>query len=232
MRAGVPGIPPVHISYEGRELACFAGDSVSAALIDAGEYVCREAADGTLRGVFCGMGVCGECLVTIDGRPGERACMTPVRDGMTVGVQPARPSLRDVAGRAAPVREELACDVLVIGAGAAGLTAAAAASEAGLDVVLVDERPKLGGQFYKQPARADRGRARRAVPGGPRPDRRGSSARAVASSRRRRCGRSSARTRSPRSGRTRAGCCGRGGWCSRPARTSAACRCRAGRCPG
>jgi NADPH-dependent 2,4-dienoyl-CoA reductase/sulfur reductase-like enzyme len=157
VRAAVPGIPPVHISYEGRELACFAGDSVSAALIDAGEYVCREAADGTVRGVFCGMGVCGECLVTIDGRPGERACMTPVRDGMTVGIQPARPSLRDVARTAAPAREELACDVLVIGAGAAGLAAAAAASEAGLDVVLVDERPKLGGQFYKQPARPGSG---------------------------------------------------------------------------
>jgi NADPH-dependent 2,4-dienoyl-CoA reductase/sulfur reductase-like enzyme len=157
VRAAVPGIRAVHISYEGRELACFAGDSVSAALIDAGEYVCREAPDGTSRGVFCGMGICGECLVTIDGLPGERACMTPVRDGMVVGIQPARPSLRDVARTPAPVREELACDVLVIGAGAAGLAAAAVASEAGLDVVLVDERPKLGGQFYKQPARPGSG---------------------------------------------------------------------------
>ena len=157
MRASVPGIgearDPVHISYEGRTLECFAGDSVSAALIDAGEYVCREAADGTPRGVFCGMGVCQECLVVIDGRPGERACMTPVRDGMMVGVQPARPSLAGLARTPPPAREELACDVLVVGAGAAGMAAAAAAAEAGLDVVLVDERPRLGGQFYKQPSR-------------------------------------------------------------------------------
>jgi predicted molibdopterin-dependent oxidoreductase YjgC len=34
--------------------------------------------------LFCGMGVCFDCLVTVDGRPGVRACMTPVRDGMDV----------------------------------------------------------------------------------------------------------------------------------------------------
>ena len=90
----------------------------------------------------------------IDGRPGERACMTPVREGMVVGIQPARPALAGLARTPPPVREELACDVLVVGAGAAGMAAAAAAAEAGADVVLVDERPKLGGQFYKQPSRA------------------------------------------------------------------------------
>jgi len=45
-------------------------------------------------------------------------------------------------------------DVLVIGGGPAGLAAASVAAEAGLDVVLVDERGKLGGQYYKQPADA------------------------------------------------------------------------------
>jgi NADPH-dependent 2,4-dienoyl-CoA reductase/sulfur reductase-like enzyme len=157
VRASVPGVRPpparVRITYEGRALECFAGDSVSAAMIDAGEHVCREAADGSPRGVYCGMGVCRECLVTVDGRPGQRACMTPVRDGMAIGIQPARPSLAGLAAQAAPVRREVACDVLVIGAGAAGMAAAALAAESGLDVVLVDERPKLGGQFYKQPAR-------------------------------------------------------------------------------
>ena len=159
MRAAVPGTrparDPVHIRYEGRTLACAPGDSVAAALIDAGEYVCREAADGTPRGVFCGMGICQECLVVVDGRPGERACMTTVQEGMVVGIQPARPSLAALTAPAAPAHHELACDVLVIGAGAAGMTAAATAAEAGADVVLVDERPRLGGQFYKQPAGAD-----------------------------------------------------------------------------
>jgi NADPH-dependent 2,4-dienoyl-CoA reductase/sulfur reductase-like enzyme len=159
MRASIPGIRPVgelmHVRFAGHELACWSGDTVAAALIDAGEYGCREAADGSLRGVFCGMGVCHECLVTIDGRPGFRACMTPVRDGMEIGIQPARPALGELPPGAAPREAELTCDVLVIGAGAAGLTAASALAEAGLDVVLVDERPKLGGQFYKQPSHLD-----------------------------------------------------------------------------
>ncbi len=34
--------------------------------------------------LFCGMGVCFVCLVTVDGRPGVRACLTPVREGMRV----------------------------------------------------------------------------------------------------------------------------------------------------
>ncbi len=39
------------------------------------------------RGLFCGMGVCFECLVSVDGQP-VRACITPVREGMSVEVQP------------------------------------------------------------------------------------------------------------------------------------------------
>jgi predicted molibdopterin-dependent oxidoreductase YjgC len=34
------------------------------------------------RGMFCGIGVCFDCLLTIDGRPAQRACLVPVRDGM------------------------------------------------------------------------------------------------------------------------------------------------------
>ena len=35
-----------------------------------------------MRGAFCGMGVCFDCLVCIDGLPNQRACMTKVRAGM------------------------------------------------------------------------------------------------------------------------------------------------------
>lgn len=39
------------------------------------------------RGLYCGMGVCFECMITVDGQP-VRACITPVRDGMSVKVNP------------------------------------------------------------------------------------------------------------------------------------------------
>jgi NADPH-dependent 2,4-dienoyl-CoA reductase/sulfur reductase-like enzyme len=156
VRANVPGIDAatsgVAIEYRGRPLAGRPGDSVAAVLVDAGQLACRIAADGDPRGVFCGMGVCHECLVTIDGVPGRRACVEPVRDGMRIEPQPARPAIEAVAPAPVLARQELAPDVLVVGGGPAGLAAAAAAAEVGVQVTLIDERPKLGGQYFKQPA--------------------------------------------------------------------------------
>ena len=42
---------------------------------------------GEARGYFCGMGVCQDCLVTVDGVPNVRACVTPVRDRLRVETQ-------------------------------------------------------------------------------------------------------------------------------------------------
>jgi NADPH-dependent 2,4-dienoyl-CoA reductase/sulfur reductase-like enzyme len=149
--AGAPrGRREVAIRFRGRAIPSVAGDSVAAALVDAGELALRETRLGEPRGVYCGMGVCHDCVVTIDGVHGRRACMTPVEDRMTIEVTPAVPALDGVAPN--PLRErELAPDVLVVGAGPAGLAAAAAAAEAGADVVVVDERTKSGGQYFKQP---------------------------------------------------------------------------------
>jgi NADPH-dependent 2,4-dienoyl-CoA reductase/sulfur reductase-like enzyme len=160
----------VKITFAGAPVQARATDTVASTLVAAGELACRETLDGDTRGLFCGMGVCQECLVAVDGEPGMRACMTPVRDGMTVERQPARPdlaSLHAAAGAAtsdavplaapgppASPAHERACDLLVVGGGPAGLAAAVAAAEAGLDVVLADERAKPGGQYYKQPGDA------------------------------------------------------------------------------
>jgi NADPH-dependent 2,4-dienoyl-CoA reductase/sulfur reductase-like enzyme len=99
------------------------------------------------------MGVCHECAVTIDGVPGLRSCMVAATPGMDITQQAALPPAH-TAPDAGPTRSR-SPDVLVIGAGPAGMTAAATAAEIGLDVVLVDERLKLGGQYFKQPARSE-----------------------------------------------------------------------------
>ncbi|MCX5480018.1 (2Fe-2S)-binding protein [Kaistia geumhonensis] len=44
----------------------------------------RRTREGAPRGLFCGMGVCFDCLVTVDGVADRRACMTPIRDGMRI----------------------------------------------------------------------------------------------------------------------------------------------------
>lgn len=141
---------PLTIRFGGKPIETMAGQTVLAALVAAGELVCRTTFGGARRGMFCGMGVCQDCIVSIDGHANQRACMTPVRDGMIVTMGEPRPEAS--AEIADPETTTLTPDVLVIGGGPAGLAAAAVAAEAGFDVLLVDERAKLGGQFYKQPA--------------------------------------------------------------------------------
>ncbi len=145
--------------FDGHAISASPGQSLAAALTAAGQLTLGTGKDGSPRGAFCGMGVCHDCLVVVDGRAGQRACMTAARDGLDVGRQPLRPDLADPALRplTAPVaaRPDRACDLLVVGAGPAGLAAAVAARAAGARVVLVDERPSPGGQYYKQPATAD-----------------------------------------------------------------------------
>lgn len=143
---------PVDITFDGRRIPALVGESLAAALVAAGVLDLRGAKDGTRRGVFCGMGVCQECLVTVDGVRGARACMTAVRPGMVLESQPYAPVFHAppvTPDRAAP-RVPLAPDVLIIGAGAAGLSAACAAARAGASVTVLDERAEPGGQYYKQ----------------------------------------------------------------------------------
>lgn len=57
--------------------------SVAAALMNAGLQV-RQSIQGEARGPLCGMGICFECRVTVDGIAHERGCQLLVRDGMEV----------------------------------------------------------------------------------------------------------------------------------------------------
>ena len=76
---------PVRLFVDGREIAAFAGETIATALLAAGIRAMRETGrEQAPRGLFCGMGVCFECLVSVDGRPNVRACVTPVVDGMRV----------------------------------------------------------------------------------------------------------------------------------------------------
>jgi predicted molibdopterin-dependent oxidoreductase YjgC len=84
--------PPVAFTFEGRPVQARRGDTVSVALLLAGETVFRgSAVSGAPRGPFCQMGVCFDCLVEIDGQPNRQACMTPVTEGMAVRRQTTLP---------------------------------------------------------------------------------------------------------------------------------------------
>jgi D-hydroxyproline dehydrogenase subunit gamma len=77
----------ITLTVNGRKILAYGGESVHAALIAAGIRNFRASKTGKLRGVFCGMGICYECLVTINNIPDQRACMAMVKDKMEIITQ-------------------------------------------------------------------------------------------------------------------------------------------------
>ena len=74
----------VGILVNGEALRVRGGVTVAAALLSAGHWRFRRSVTGEARGPVCGMGVCFECRVTIDGRPQTRSCTTLCAEGMKV----------------------------------------------------------------------------------------------------------------------------------------------------
>ncbi len=74
--------PRVTILLDGEPIEAYEGDTVAAVLLARGEIATRTTPGGEPRGIFCGMGVCFDCLMVIDGVPNTRACMKWVREGL------------------------------------------------------------------------------------------------------------------------------------------------------
>jgi D-hydroxyproline dehydrogenase subunit gamma len=83
-----PDRSTVRLLVDGRPITAQPGDSVAAALLSAGVLSCRSSAvSGAPRAPYCMMGVCFECLVSIDGVGSRQACLARVRDGMRIDTQ-------------------------------------------------------------------------------------------------------------------------------------------------
>ncbi|ASQ95876.1 (2Fe-2S)-binding protein [Streptomyces sp. 11-1-2] len=82
------GSPPYWLTFDGATVTALPGQSVGAALVAAGIVAWRTTRrESRPRGLFCGIGVCFDCLITVDGRPGQRACLVPARDGMRLSAE-------------------------------------------------------------------------------------------------------------------------------------------------
>ena len=73
----------VSLTVNGKPMQVPAGTSVAAAVMMAGEP-CRFSLEGEARGPLCGMGICMECRVTVNGVSHRRGCQLICAPGMEV----------------------------------------------------------------------------------------------------------------------------------------------------
>jgi predicted molibdopterin-dependent oxidoreductase YjgC len=74
----------VTIRVDGAAVQAYLGETIAGALLANSQRAWRRTEKGEPRGLFCGMGICFDCLVTVNGVSNVRACLTPVADGMVV----------------------------------------------------------------------------------------------------------------------------------------------------
>ena len=78
----------IEFQFDGRSITAVPGQSIGAALIAAGHRTWRRTRfEQAPRGIFCGIGVCFDCLVTVNDRSSRRACLVEVRPGDVVTTQ-------------------------------------------------------------------------------------------------------------------------------------------------
>jgi D-hydroxyproline dehydrogenase subunit alpha len=176
--ARTPGPPVVNFRFNDRDLAAPDGTAIAGALLSNGEQAWRTTRRGDqCRGLFCGIGTCFDCLVDVNGEKAVRACLRRVRDGDEVRSSDSvgRPQALNMTGpnmtglnmTGPNMTGRDLTDIVVVGAGPAGMAAAAAAAARGASVVVVDATPRLGGQYYRQPLVDDGAQSSPAGPGLP-----------------------------------------------------------------
>lgn len=89
-RAGITREAPFMFRFEGHPVIAHPGETIAAALLAAGYRELRRTrvADRP-RGLFCAIGTCFDCLVSVEGGGPVRACVTPVRPDIEVEVSHA-----------------------------------------------------------------------------------------------------------------------------------------------
>ncbi len=74
----------LRIEVDGEIVQAFEGETIATALLASGRRVFRHTPEGSPRGLYCGMGICFDCVVEVDGESSVRSCITLVRPGMRI----------------------------------------------------------------------------------------------------------------------------------------------------
>lgn len=147
--------PSSHFYWKGKPLKFLEGETIASALFAGGIRVFgHHPRDRAPQGIFCANGQCAQCLVLSDGVP-LKSCMEPARPGMHVEPVEGLPTLPELSrgpglSYTGSPAEDVDADVLIIGGGPAGLSAALELGRRGIGVLLVDDKERLGGKLVLQ----------------------------------------------------------------------------------
>ena len=147
----IPARKEINFTWNGEKLAAYEDEMIASALIANDVHIFgHHAKDHSPQGIFCANGQCSQCLVMADGVP-VKSCMTSLREGMrieSIEGLPKLPEDDDVPDlREPPLRE---VEVLILGGGPAGLSAAIELGRLGVDTLVVDDKSRLGGKLLLQ----------------------------------------------------------------------------------
>jgi hypothetical protein len=96
----LPEAEVIEIEVDGRAVPCRAGEPLAVALLAGGQRTLRFTRKyGEPRGIFCALGRCTDCVMTVDGVPNVRTCVLPVRTGMAVQTQQGLGEWRNLDGQ-------------------------------------------------------------------------------------------------------------------------------------
>ena len=141
----------VIFTHNGQDYYGVEGEPVSSALIANGiQIFSLHHKNDAAQGIFCANGQCSHCTVLINGFS-MKSCVTPLEENMKVNTLeglPELPDTDDTPGQSHDIQHQ--CDVLVIGGGPSGLTAALELADTGFTVIIADDKSHLGGKLLLQ----------------------------------------------------------------------------------
>jgi sarcosine oxidase subunit alpha len=137
-------------TFDGKTMKAYEGETVAMALYRSGIDIFSESPKlHRPRGMFCAIGKCSSCMMRVNRIPNVRTCILPIREEMVVEKQERFGKLPDYIEKFRdPV--EINKEVAIIGSGPAGLSAATTFKEFGINSLIIEENPQLGGQLIKQ----------------------------------------------------------------------------------
>ena len=86
LNSGIRRGEQIEFYFDGQPLKAFKGETIAAALMAAGHMV-AQTIDSQPLGVYCNIGICHSCLMTVNGVRSVRTCRTPVTEGCKVETQ-------------------------------------------------------------------------------------------------------------------------------------------------